>query len=69
MAATEILNLADPSILTIVVPMAGRGSRFASVGYFDPKPLIPVHGQPMIKGRDRQPDSLSAAPVRLHLPA
>ena len=49
MAATEILNLADPSILTIVVPMAGRGSRFASVGYFDPKPLIPVHGQPMIK--------------------
>lgn len=35
--------------LTIVVPMAGRGSRFADVGYVDPKPLIPVHGKPMIQ--------------------
>jgi dTDP-glucose pyrophosphorylase len=35
--------------LTIVVPMAGRGSRFADAGYKDPKPLIPVNGQPMIK--------------------
>lgn len=35
--------------LTIVVPMAGRGSRFADVGYADPKPLIPVQGKPMIQ--------------------
>jgi len=35
--------------LTIVVPMAGRGSRFADAGYRDPKPLIPVNGTPMIK--------------------
>lgn len=35
--------------LLIVVPMAGRGSRFANVGYKDPKPLIPVNGVPMIR--------------------
>ena len=29
--------------------MAGRGSRFATAGYTTPKPLIPVHGVPMIK--------------------
>ena len=28
--------------------MAGAGSRFAKAGYKDPKPLIPVHGRPMI---------------------
>ncbi len=38
-----------PLMLTIVIPMAGRGSRFASVGYSDPKPLIEVCGKPMIK--------------------
>ena len=36
-------------MLNIVVPMAGRGSRFASVGFRDPKPLIPVEGRPMIE--------------------
>jgi len=35
-------------IVNIVVPMAGNGSRFASAGYRDPKPLIPVFGEPMI---------------------
>jgi hypothetical protein len=35
--------------LTIVVPMAGRGSRFANAGYTLPKPLIPVFGTPMIE--------------------
>lgn len=35
-------------MLNIVVPMAGRGSRFADAGYTDPKPLIPIHGVPMI---------------------
>ena len=29
--------------------MAGRGSRFANVGYEMPKPLIDVHGKPMIE--------------------
>jgi len=36
-------------MLNIVVPMAGRGSRFTDAGYELPKPLIPVHGQPMIR--------------------
>jgi len=36
-------------MLNIVVPMAGRGSRFAKVGFSLPKPLIPVHGIPMIR--------------------
>jgi len=37
------------SILQIVVPMAGRGSRFANAGFTTPKPLIPVGGRPMIQ--------------------
>ena len=37
------------NVLQIVVPMAGRGSRFASAGYTVPKPLIPVGGRPMIQ--------------------
>jgi dTDP-glucose pyrophosphorylase len=36
-------------VLTIVIPMAGRGSRFADAGYELPKPLLPVHGVPMIE--------------------
>ena len=36
-------------MLNIVLPMAGRGSRFAEAGYAVPKPLIPLHGIPMIK--------------------
>ncbi|MBI5770160.1 MAG: glycosyltransferase family 2 protein [Verrucomicrobia bacterium] len=36
-------------MLNIVVPMAGRGSRFATAGFIDPKPLIPVGGKPMIQ--------------------
>jgi dTDP-glucose pyrophosphorylase len=35
-------------MLNIVLPIAGRGSRFAVAGYQQPKPLIPVHGSPMI---------------------
>lgn len=41
-----VMNALSP--ITIVIPMAGNGSRFAKVGYVDPKPLIPVHGKPMI---------------------
>ncbi|HEY6896847.1 MAG TPA: glycosyltransferase family 2 protein [Rhodocyclaceae bacterium] len=36
-------------MLNIVLPIAGRGSRFAAVGYEVPKPLIPVRGVPMIE--------------------
>ncbi|REK10858.1 MAG: glycosyl transferase family 2 [Planctomycetota bacterium] len=33
--------------MNIVMPMAGRGSRFAQIGIETPKPLIPVRGKPM----------------------
>ena len=36
-------------MLNIVVPMAGRGSRFANAGYMLPKPLIQIYGHPMIE--------------------
>ena len=36
------------SMINIVIPMAGLGSRFASVGYEKPKPFIDVDGKPMI---------------------
>lgn len=36
-------------MLNIVIPMAGRGSRFIDVGYELPKPLLLVHGRPMIE--------------------
>jgi NDP-sugar pyrophosphorylase family protein len=36
-------------MLNIVIPMAGRGSRFTGAGYTMPKPLIPIHGKPMIQ--------------------
>lgn len=35
-------------MLNIVIPLAGRGSRFISAGYEDPKPFIDVAGKPMI---------------------
>jgi dTDP-glucose pyrophosphorylase len=36
-------------MLSVVIPMAGRGSRFADAGYAVPKPLLPIHGVPMIE--------------------
>lgn len=36
-------------VLNILVPMAGRGSRFSSAGYLAPKPLLSVHGRSMIE--------------------
>lgn len=36
-------------MLNIVIPMAGRGSRFAQAGFTLPKPLIPVCGAAMTK--------------------
>lgn len=35
--------------MNIVIPMAGRGTRFAQAGYTFPKPLIAVNGRPMIQ--------------------
>lgn len=35
-------------MLNIVVPMAGRGSRFTREGFRAPKPLIPIGDKPMI---------------------
>lgn len=31
----------------VMVPMAGLGSRYADAGYREPKPLVPVSGEPM----------------------
>lgn len=36
-------------MLNIVIPMAGRGSRFSNAGYKDPKPLIKINGIEMIR--------------------
>lgn len=35
--------------MNVLIPMAGHGSRFAQAGYTFPKPLIEVHGHPMIQ--------------------
>jgi len=35
--------------MNVIIPMAGAGSRFTSVGYTFPKPLIEVDGKPMIQ--------------------
>jgi len=35
--------------MNILIPMAGAGSRFQEAGYTFPKPLIEVHGKPMIQ--------------------
>lgn len=36
-------------MINIVLPIAGRGSRFVEAGFVLPKPLIPVQGKPMIE--------------------
>jgi len=35
-------------MINIVIPMAGRGSRFSNAGFVKPKPFIDVLGKPMI---------------------
>ena len=52
-------------MLNIVLPIAGRGSRFADAGYTLPKPLIPVHGIPMIEAVVRNVRPRAPAPLRL----
>jgi len=39
---------ADLLNTTLILPMAGAGSRFSCKGYTDPKPLININGLPMI---------------------
>jgi beta-phosphoglucomutase-like phosphatase (HAD superfamily)/capsular polysaccharide biosynthesis protein/dTDP-glucose pyrophosphorylase len=34
--------------INVLIPMAGEGSRFAAVGYTNPKPMIDVNGKSMI---------------------
>lgn len=46
--------------VTILMPMAGRGARFAEAGWQLPKPLIPVRGCPMFR--------LALASLRTTLP-
>ena len=36
-------------MLNIIIPMAGRGSRFVEKGFTFPKPLIEINGKPMIQ--------------------
>lgn len=36
-------------MITIIVPMAGAGKKFIDKGYTFPKPLIEVHGRPLIE--------------------
>jgi NDP-sugar pyrophosphorylase family protein len=36
-------------MVQLVIPMAGLGSRFSSVGYKHPKPLLPLMGRTMIE--------------------
>ena len=38
----------DTRKVNIVIPMAGRGKRFADKGYTVPKPLLPIDGKPMV---------------------
>ncbi len=35
--------------MKVIIPMSGLGSRFIEAGYKDPKPLIKVHGKPIIE--------------------
>lgn len=35
--------------MNIIIPMSGLGSRFAAAGYKDIKPLIKIHGKPIIE--------------------
>lgn len=35
--------------MNVLIPMAGLGSRFSQAGFTFPKPLIEVHGKPMIQ--------------------
>jgi NDP-sugar pyrophosphorylase family protein len=59
-------------VLNIVLPLAGRGQRFIEAGFEDPKPLVPVHGIPMVEVvlrnvRPRRPHRVILLVLREHL--
>jgi len=59
-------------MLNIVLPVAGRGSRFINAGFNVPKPMIPVHGMPMLQWvianlRPRNPHRFIFLALREHL--
>ena len=59
-------------MLNVVIAMAGRGSRFEAAGYPVPKPLVEVHGVPMIEVvvrnlRLETPHRFIFLPLREHL--
>jgi UDP-N-acetylglucosamine diphosphorylase / glucose-1-phosphate thymidylyltransferase / UDP-N-acetylgalactosamine diphosphorylase / glucosamine-1-phosphate N-acetyltransferase / galactosamine-1-phosphate N-acetyltransferase len=43
-----MINMMENTLLNIVIPMAGLGSRFSNQGYEKPKPFVDVLGKPMI---------------------
>jgi len=45
---TEQPKIKHNDDVTLILPMAGKGSRFSEQGYKNPKPLIDVDGKPMI---------------------
>jgi len=45
---TKQVKVSNPKGTTLVLPMAGKGSRFESEGYNLPKPMLNVDGKPMI---------------------
>lgn len=47
--STNIVPKWEQKNVNVLIPMAGRGSRFAEAGYVFPKPLIEVNGKPMIE--------------------
>lgn len=55
---------------SVMVPMAGLGSRFTKAGYATPKPLIPVSGRPMVvqAARDLPDASIARFVLRKDLP-
>ena len=44
---TQQIQPPDTLHCTTILPMAGAGSRFQMEGYSTPKPLLPIHEQPM----------------------
>lgn len=44
-----VIKWPGKSDLTVLIPMAGAGSRFSKAGYQLPKPLIDINGKPMIQ--------------------
>ena len=51
------------SKLHLILPMAGRGSRFFENGFVCPKPLIEIHGKPFFYWAARSVESSWTAPT------